>query len=238
MFDELKEDSSIEEEKDVLGGAGLLETNVYPMNIEVAYAEKSKTGSMGFHISFKGQNGESLRQSIYMTGGDAKGNKNYYEKDGKKHYLPGFNQANAICLLSIGKPISDLTTEKKTLMIYDYEEKKELPVEKDVLVDLNGAEITLGVQKIITDNSDKGDDGKYVPNGTSRLANEIGKVFRTKDNLTVPEVKAEAASAEFYKKWLEKNEGKTIDKTKGKIGLVAKGDAATGDTSGNTKKLF
>jgi hypothetical protein len=227
LFKGLSTDSSIQADKDVLGGSkfGVWDSGAYDTVIELAYVDESKGGAMSVNFVFKTQEGKELRQSIYVTSGKEKGQLNYYvDKEGNKKYLPGFNQVNDVCLLAAGEALSDMETETKVLSLYNYDQKKEVPTKKEVITDLIGKEITLGVQKIIQD--------KYNKPGETQTINEISKVFRTKDQMTANEIRAEETEATFYGAWKEKNTGIVINKS-GKGGNAA---AATPDTP--KKSLF
>ena len=235
----LKTDSSIQEDKDVLGGGGILESNAYDLVVDLAYLDTSKGGAISFNLVLKGSNGESLKQTLWMTSGTAKGTKNYYEdSQGNKKYLPGFLQANNLCLLAVGKEISELEPEDKTIKLYDYEAKKEVPTSKQVLTELLNEPITVGVIKQTVDKNAKDSAGNYVPTGETREENEIDKMFRTSDKMTVAEIKAQADSSEFYEKWVEKNKGKTRNKAKGAEGNSGVPTASTGKAPEPTKSLF
>lgn len=220
MFDDLKTDSSVQEVKDVLGGSGPLDSDGYDAVIDVAYADVSSGGARSLNVSFK-INGRTVKQTLWMTSGTAKGCKNYYEANGQRKYLPGFVTANDLCLLSVGKPISDLDTEPKTIKVYDPAQGKEAPMEKAVVVDLIGQPIKLGILKQLVDKNVKNAQGNYVPSGETREINEIDKVFRS-DGFTVPEIKAQATEPSFYSRWVEKNRGTVVNKAKG-----ASADAGT-----------
>ena len=219
MFENLKTDSTIKEENDFLGGS-LLETDAYDMTIKVAYVDTSQGGAMSLNLEVVTGSGQTFKQSLWMTSGTAKGCKNYYlDKNQEKQYLPGFNQANAICLLSVGKEIADVPTEVRTINVYNFDLKKDVPTEKNVIVELLGKTISLAIEKQTIDKTAKNETtGKYEPTGETRDQNEISKVFRTKDHLTVVEIKGgatEASDDSFYNKWLAKNKGKVINKAKG-----------------------
>jgi hypothetical protein len=219
MFANLQRDENIQDDGDFIGGNGPLDSNVYTCAIEMAYIDKSTGGAMSLNLHLKTPQGQSLRQTIYITSGNAKGNRNYYfvKKNGvettEKRYLPGFNIANAICLLSIGKEISQLTPEQKTINLYNFELKKETPQQKDLLMELLGQEIDLGVLKQIVDKSSKNDAGAYVSTGETRTENEIDKVFRTRDGMTVAEITAQVTESTFRQKWIEKNKDQVRDKS-------------------------
>jgi hypothetical protein len=206
LFKNLTVSSDIEQDKDTLGTSKFApwESGAYDVVIDLAYVEESKGGAMGVNFVFKTQDGKELNQTIYMTSGKEKGQLNYYvSKDGAKHYLPGFTLVNDICLLTLGEEIKDLETETKVLSIYNYEAKKELPTKKEVLTDLLGKDVTLGIQKVLED--------KYNKPGETRTINVISKVFREADKKTTNEVRSESA-AEFYPTWVEKNAGILVNK--------------------------
>ncbi len=217
MFDNLKTSDKIKDQGDSLGGY-ILDSGLYKMAIDMAYAEKSKSGAMGLYLTFKNQAGKTLKQTIWVTGGDAKGNKHtYIDKNQEEQYLPGFSQANNICALAIGKELAAIKPEPKTIKVYNPELKKEAPMEKQVLTELLGAEIILGVTKIIENKSVKDSaTNKYVddPTGATREVNDIDKAFRAKDGLTAAEIRADETEAVFMNAWEEKNKGVTRNKVK------------------------
>lgn len=236
----LGNDVQQEVEKDSLGG-GLFESGTYDFTVEMAYLSKSKGGAMGINLTFKTEDGRTLRENGWISSGDAKGNSFTYEKDGKKYPLPDYAKLDNLCKLAIGKSLGELEPEKKTIKVWDHEQKKEVPKEVPVLMDLLKAKITAGVLKATVDKTSKNDaTGKYEPNGETRDINEIDKYFRTEDKLTSAEIQAEATEPEFYEAWQEKNKGKLVNRAKGASGNTGTAGAPTGgtDTSSNTKSLF
>ena len=227
LFKNLAADSTIQQDKDVVGGSkfGVWESGVYDTVIELAYADESKGGAMSVNFVFKTSDGKELRQNIFVTSGKEKGQLNYYtNKDGEKRYLPGFTTTNDICLLTVGEALADLSTETKMLNIYNFDQKKDVPTKKEVLTDLIGKEVTLAVTKKIED--------KYNKPGETVTINEISKVFRAADKMTANEIREEASAAEFYDLWKEKNTGRVVDKSgKG-------GKAEAGKTDAPKKSLF
>ena len=214
----------VNEERDVLGGFGVWETDIYDCVITLAYAQKSSGGATGITFHVKSDKGSDLRFTQYVTGGDAKGNKNYYEKDGQKHYLPGFNIVNAICQLTVDKELGNMETEMKKVKLWDSDAKAEVPKDVPVLVELLNQHITLGVEKVIVDKTVKNSStNEYVPTGETREENEINKIYHTDTHMTVQEIKGKMTSPEFYQAWLEKNKGKTRNKAK----FAGKGQTGT-----------
>ena len=228
MLENMEMDTSIQDETDSLGGNfGPLDSALYTMNIDYAYVSKSKGGATGIYLQFTGEKKEVLKESLWATSGTKKGGKNYYtDGKGNKHYLPGFTIANAISLLTCGKNIGTLETTKKTISIYNPELKKEAPTEVDMLMDIVGKSITLGVLRQTVDKTKLNDStNEYEPTGETRDENEIVKVFKASNGKTVAECLAKSETADFMPKWEEKWKGVTRDKSKG-TGTTAGAPAA------------
>ena len=236
LLKNLETKANVEGEKDVLGGGGVLDTNVYPMKVKVAYFTTAASGAVA--INLQGDvDGKEVRQQFWVLSGNDKGNKNTYTKDGKEYYLPSFLTANSLALLTVGKELSQLDVEKKVIKLYDFEAKEERPTEVDVLVELTGQLIQAGIQKQTVDKNEKGDDGKYYPTGETREINEVVKFFRYDDGLTVPEIEKGVTEAKFKDDWVAKWAGKVINKAKGnKDG--AKSGLPSGGTKTGTSSLF
>lgn len=224
MLANLTTDDTIATEKDSVGGGGsfILDSGIYNATVSMAYLTKSKGGALGLVLNLKTPEGKELRQTLWMTSGTEKGCKNYYEKDGEKHYLPGFNHANSLALLTTGKEISALDTETKVVSVYSPEAKAEVPTKVEVPMDLLNKEIVAGVIKQTVDKTKKNEaTGAYEPTGETRDENEIDKLFRARDRMTTAEIRAQAEEASFVNTWEAKWSGKTRDKTKGASGGVA-----------------
>lgn len=240
LLKNLETKANVEGEKDVLGGGGVLDTNVYPMKVKVAYFTSSASGAVA--INLQGDvDGKEVRQQFWVLSGNDKGNKNTYTKDGKEYYLPSFLTANSLALLTVGKELSQLDVEKKVIKLYDFDAKEERPTEVDVLVELTGQMIQAGIQKQTVDkNVDTGEkdaNGRkvYAASGETREINEVVKFFRYDDGLTVPEIEKGVTEAKFKDDWVAKWAGKVINKAKGnkdgaKTGLPS-GGAKTGTSS-------
>lgn len=215
MLASLASDNTIAQETDSVGGNSPLESGLYPFTVSMAHLNKSAGGALGLVLTLTGADKRDVRQTLWMTSGTAKGCKNFYEKDGEKHFLPGFNHANALALLTVGKEISALDTEQKVIKLYSPEAKAEVPTKVDVLVELLGKEILVGLLKQTVDKTQKNDQGIYVATGDTRDENEIDKLFRASDSMTTAEIRAQAAEAAFAFTWETKWSGKTKDKSKG-----------------------
>lgn len=229
-------------DKDTLGGGnGVVESGAYRAKIGMAYVEKSKGGALGLFLTLLvGDEGKEVRQTLWMTSGDKKGNKPYYTKDGENYPLPGFSQANSLAALTTGKEMSELDTEEKVIKLYNYDSKAEVPTKVQAVTELIGQEIYVGIIKQTVDKTKQvGDTEVYEPTGETREENEIDKFFCAKDGfeyMTTTEIKAKVEAPVFYGDWTAKWTGQTRNKAKGAAaGGTAGAPAKPGATAGTAK---
>lgn len=237
LLKNLETKANVEGEKDILGGGGVLDTDLYPGKVKVAYLTTAGTGAVAVNIQLD-VDGKEVRQQFWVLSGNAKGNKNTYTKDGKEFYLPGFITANSLALLTVGKELAELDVEKKVIKLYDFDAKEERPTEVDVFVELTGQQILAGIEKQTVDKTVKNEQtNEYEPTGETRDVNEVVKFFRFEDGLTVPEIEKGVTEAKFKDDWVSKFQGKTRNKAKGnKDG--AKAGLPSGGAKSGTSSLF
>jgi hypothetical protein len=245
MLANLTTQEDIADERDSVGGGGVLDSNLYEMTIEYAYLTKSESGALALNLRLKTEDGREIRSQQWMTSGTAKGCVNYYtDRQGNKQYLPGFNMANAAALLTTGKEISQLSTEQKVINLYNSEAKAEVPTKVDMITELLGKKILVALLRQKVDKTQKNEaTGAYEPTGETREENEIDKIFRASDKKTTAEIRAQAEEAAFYKAWADKWVGKVKDKTAkdatGKTGTAGAPKAAgAAGTKKPTQSLF
>lgn len=219
---------SIETDSDRLGGSFIWDSAAYEVTILSAYAAKSKGGAGSMNLEVQGPDGRKFKFTEWVTSGDAKGNKPYYEKDGKKSYLPGFNNMNAISMFCAKKELNALTFETKIVKLRNFDTKTDVPTEVPMATELLGKKFILGLLKIEENKTKKvNKDGKdvYLPvcdeagKPVTKFTNEVGKIFYADNHCTIAELRAakqagSAPVADFYTKWVEANEGKVINKVK------------------------
>lgn len=229
----LTTDNDIQNEADVVMTGGPLDSGIYEGTIALAYIGKSSGGatSLNLHLTIEGR---EVRQKLWVASGDAKGNKNYYERNGEKHYLPGFNVANSLCLLTVGKEIAQLETEEKTVSLFDFDAKAEVPTKVQALTDLHGQEALFGILRQTVDKNVKDANGNYVASGEVRDENEIDKIFRARDRMTTAEIRAQAEEPAFYETWKENFSGKTRNRAKGASGAQQQGSAGLPNAGGSS----
>lgn len=203
--------TGLEESRDSLGGFSALESDIYAGKIKVAYAQPAASGALGIVMLFD-FGGKEYRETAYVTN---KSGENFYlnKNDAtKKVPLPGFTTVDDICLIVTGKPLCEQVTEEKVVNVYDKDAQKELPKSVQMLIDLVGQDVRVAIQKRLENKSTK-IDGEYVPTAETREVNSIEKVFHPELNLTVVEARSGQEVAKFHDAWLERNKGKTLDKT-------------------------
>lgn len=212
MLDILKLDADVTQqvEKDTLGGGGALESDLYMFTIKAAYFDTAKSKAMSVNLKLETAEGRRLNVTEYITSGEKKGCKPYYEKDGKKFPLPGYSKMNTLCQLVTGKAIHELTAEDKILKLYDFESRQETNQSKKVISELTGQVIKAGVFKVIEDKKTKVGD-EYVATGETRQVNEVGKFFNEQGK-TIEEV-TDGKEATFAAEWAKAHQGKTKDKS-------------------------
>lgn len=240
IFSSAKSVKSEKVEDDFIGGGGLLDTDIYPATIKYAFVGKAaNSGARNLTISLT-INGKESNYSIWMTNRD--GDVTYKDqKTGEEKNLPGFNQVNSLAMLLLSKEVGELDVEEKTLNLYDYDAKKEVPQAVDCFVELHGLPLQVAIQRQTVDKKEKNEaTGKYEPTGEVRDQNEIIKFFPEDRLVTISEVahfvkslggdfdevlsdgdlaKAIGRMEEdgsYAAKWLEKNRGQTYDKSSGK----------------------
>lgn len=224
LLSSLKTDDSIQQEQDRLGGGSfVLESGVYNCTINHAYLQESKGGAIGLVLSLNTEDGREIRQNLWMTSGAVKGRLNYYvNQKGDKQYLPGFLLADSLALLSAGKSIAECEEETKMVKSWNPEVKAEVPTQVQMLMDLVGKEITVGLHKVKSYKQVQLSDGTYGDSDEERETNEIDKFFRTRDGKTTAEIRAGSEEAKFINDWKSKWEGVTKDLTMKKTGGAIK----------------
>lgn len=212
----------LEETQDRIGGGFQpRETDAYDMNITMAYADKAQSGAQSVTLLGKFNDGREYRETLWVT--NKKGENYFLNKDDptKKVGLPGFTIVDEICLVTTDAPLQAQPTEEKLVKIYDFDQKKEVPTNKHVLVDLIGKTVTLGIGKVLENKSQKDAAGNYQPIADTREINVIEKVFHNESKMTVPEARRDAKliaegkqpeGSSFFAAWVERNKGVLRDK--------------------------
>ena len=218
LFGNLKSDG-LEQSTDNLGGGSFTrESDIYSGKIKMAYAGAAKSGARFVQLIVDLPDGKEYKETVYITN---KAGENFYlnkSDNSKKVPLPGFTTIDDICLCATGKPLAEQDAEEKIVKIYDFEAKAELPTSVPVLIELLGQDISLAILKVTENKQAKNANGVYEATAETRDINSIDKVFNTATQMTVVEARNKAEAPVFWDNWLERNKGKTRDKTSKVIG--------------------
>lgn len=209
--------NDVKEDKDTLGGARpALNSDVYEGTIKLAYIEESQYGALGLNLTLDIPNYGEYKETLWMTN---RQKQNFYvTSTNEKRYLAGFTHADSLALLTTGKPLSELKTEQKLVKTWVAAQKAEMNVQVDVIVDLIGKKVSLGIHKELQIKQEKDANGIYQDTDKTRETNSINKVFHPTNGKTVAECKAKVETPEFREKWLAQWKDKVNDRTGGKAG--------------------
>lgn len=240
MFENMTTEG-FEEETDVLGGGfQSFPSAIYDGKIKMAHALKSGSSqAMGMSLTID-IDGKEHKETIWYTNG--KGENFYVDKNDstKKHLLPGFQMVNSLCLLTTGKGLIEQKHETKAVKLWNSKEKKEVPTEVEVFMDMLTKPITLAMLEI-EKNKQKKAGNKYVNTAETIKVNETKKFFHSESKRTVSEIRAHKDNpdgdhtAEFYKAWNEKYSGKLVNQVKaveGNAGAPPTDDSSSEDEKG------
>lgn len=257
-----KKAASEKVEDDYVGGGGVLDTDIYQAEIKYAFIGKAANSdarnlTIGLKIGSK-----DLQRQIWMT--NKNGDVTYKDKKtGEEKNLPGFNQVNSLCMLVCSKEVGNMDVEEKTLKLYDYQAKTEVPQAVNCFVELHGKTIQVAIQRQTIDKTEKNEaTGDYEPTGETVDVNEIIKFFPEDKLVTISEVAhfvkslggdfeevlsdgdlpkaiAKMDDGQYAETWLEKNRGQVWDRSTGKKeGKAFKGGNAGGGEKKSKSSLF
>ena len=230
--------TDVAEEKDIIGGGGALESGMYLATIDVAYLDKAASGAIGMTVKATMEGGRNYRETFWIQSGDAKGNATTYQdkKTGEMRHLPGFTMGNSIARLGAGGELTELNSEEKLVGIYNYDAQKEVPTAVEVITDLTGKQVYLGIVKQTVFKQAKQDNGSYANTAETRDENIVDKVFHPESRLTVAEILAGATEFSFFSTWKAKNEGQTRDRTGGAVSQPTSAAGASAQATAKPQK--
>lgn len=218
MLDALKlsPEVKIEADKDVLGGGGPLSTDIYGMTCEYLYLDQTKSGAVMCYGNFKENNtGRNIRFSECVMSKKSGTLKATYtdKKTGDEKPLPGYSKVFHLAQV-LGLNVTDLSglaCEAKFLNLWDREQRKEVPQEKNVLTDFTGRQLQAAVYKVLeTKMEDDGSGTWNVPTSEEFAKNDLVKWF-SNDGLTAEELTNGVGDVPFKDEWLKAHKGKERD---------------------------
>lgn len=238
MFENLKKDENIEQKDTLGGGSGPLDSGLYIGTVDMAYLEKTAGGATMLNLNLVMANGQKKNFSTCILKKDGD---HTWSKNGNSGYMPGYEILDAMAAHIGAGDITKLPApETKTITVYDWNERKEVPAEREVVMSILNKKFAFGIMLIMED--------KYQNEDYWVVKNEINKVFNAETGNTRTEMEAGLTEGAFIKKWEEANSGRTVDKrNKSKDGIqwdpktqnAESGDSSGGDSvESSTPSLF
>lgn len=235
IMDNVVESKGVVDDGDRIGGFQVWPSGLYKTVIDEAYMTVSSGGAVGLATTLKNDKGNIYKETFWVV---TKKGKTYWERDGVRHNIPGFNQAKHLCLLTTGKDLAALEDTIETKIINERSrETGEIGQKKvEMVMGLLGKPINVGIISCIVDKNIQDSNDNWVPSGETREQNEIDKFFDSETNRTYSEIKAGKQNPDFAAEWTNNWNGKTKTKAKGLPG--AGNSPATGGAQPATKSLF
>lgn len=211
------EKDGVKQDADRLGGFSLKETGLYDAVVKLIYFGTYDSGAQYANVELD-IDGHIHRERINFT--NKNGENTYKDRNtGNPKFLPGFEMLNDLALVSTGSELVDLEDdiEERTVKVYDYDARAELPTNVPCLVPAMGQTVTIALVKQIVDKQKKNDStGEYENTGETREENVIEKFFHTETRMTAFEAKSGMEEGAFIDAWAARNEGKEArNKAKG-----------------------
>jgi hypothetical protein len=249
VFDKVDNSAKTETSSDFVRGQRQepIPSSIQNLIVKHAFAKPSKGGALGVAVTFTVADGDhkgrEIRITEYVTSGDAKGNKTYYEKkdgNGKMvaHKLPGYEAIDSLARLTAKKSVVDLKVEKKVIKLYDFEKKGEVDTEVDMFVELVGSGVCGCVLHQVNDKRAKNTQtGEYEPNGQTYAGNVVDKFLDARDRKTVVE-RDNNVEADYKNKWETKWGGQIDDQSTEVKSAGLKGAPSASGESAEKTDLF
>lgn len=224
VFDKVDNSAKTEEVKDRVRGVrqAPMASDIQNLIIRQCFVQPSKGGALGVTTIFEVADGEhkgrELKITEYVTSGNDKGNKTFYEKKGdngqiEQYDLPGYALMNEMAQLVLQKGILECQNEKKTIQLYNFDKKTEVPTEVDMLVEFLNKGVCGCVLHRIEDKRSRNDrTGEYEPTGQTFATNIVDKFLNPRDRKTVSETR-NGIDATYQEQWLDKWKDQIDDKS-------------------------
>lgn len=212
-------EEGLEKNTDVLGGFSTLPTGMYKAEIKSNYFDVTSSGAVSLtviaNLTDKNDAVHEYRETYFITN---KKKENYFvNSNGKKTMLPGCRIVNDLCLAIAGKSLGNINPEDRTVSVYNFAEKKNTLMNREVIPEIIGGSCYLLITEEIRNKQVKNDMGVYVDINEKVHRNVVTKVLFSNYLTTTEAEKVQQGTTitePFYKKWLDKNEGKPNNRYK------------------------
>jgi hypothetical protein len=219
-------------ENDYLSGDNfLLETGLYTLTIKQMYPVKNKDGSHSMQLVLEDEtSGKRFSPMIYFLNKDGKSSTiaQFGINKGKKVPILGFSRLEQICQYAANMSLEEAGQTAKIKSVTKPFGTDTISV--DMFMAVIGKKINMLIEKQRVNKKEENlSTGKWEPINDERVVNEIAKILDA-DKFTEAE-RGKVTEPMFVNTWLEKNQGKIIDRYKAIPGLPG---AKTGPTKSST----
>lgn len=244
LLTNLSEDLGETVDNDSLGGNyTVLPTGAYKAKVEHAILSPSKqenSKSVTAIVKYLVENPADAENPVELTkrytiiGVDGK-NTTTDQKTKKVKYLFGYEDLNTLALVTVGKPLTQLTEEVQLVEVYDSTTRKKEPTEVTVIKELEGQELLVLIQEQRV-NKQVQVGTKWEPTNEDKQTNAVVKTVHVSGK-TLTEARDQVDAA-FVEAWKEKYAGKIVDKFKTVTAAPVAGVPGGAPTSSGAKALF
>lgn len=202
---------NLEIEEDRLGGGYLFDTDVYDAEIQIAYGVQSPSSkSCGLALILKIGDKEYKQVAInnlyawfQSKTGDI--------RNEKGELCTGYKAVDSLCAIATQKLFAEQDFEEKIVNIYDKDAQKEIPQPVQAISSLSGTKVKVAIERQEINKKEKDNSGNYITITDTIEINKITKFFDFETGKTFSELK-KGKEATFLQSWLEKNQGKVIQR--------------------------
>ena len=190
----LDESSSLE---DRVGGNAITTTGIYDCKVTQCFVNVSDRGTLSLNLIFTDkETKKELKKTLYLTSSLEKGQSFTYidKRTGKAVQFQGLVLANKMSHILTGKMITELTSSKAMVQVYDSNLGKTISVEKDSYPQIINQSIKVGVIKTTRFKQEKSDSGEYVDTTETMTMGELDNFFHSTSELTASEIVETAKS--------------------------------------------
>lgn len=153
--------------------SSVLDTGLYQAIVKYIYFTKTARGGDCANAVLE-INGLTHTFPMYVTYAD--NHKPVKEVNGKKVVIPGYKQLNSLVYCACEKTAEQCSQEQKSIMIYDWKQRKEIPTLVDTITDVMNKPIIVGIKKV-NKHKQANVNGQYVPTTETFFTNEVDRYY-------------------------------------------------------------
>ena len=198
---------SVESDKAPKGAfVKVLPTDVYDAVVKIVYFTKASSGVITANVMLT-IDGYDRTFPLYITYKDTG---TFTKREGNKTtVIRGYQQLNSLAICAVGTPVAKVTQEKRTVEIYNFDVKANVPTSVEALIGLMGKTVKVGI-KAVKKNKRELQNNLWVDTTVTEEKNELDKFYRATDFKTTSEI-MNNTDAIYGPNWVENNKDKVFE---------------------------